>query len=77
VRIIEFDIQAILSTRQDVRDQMEETAKKTILRVGALTSECKQLSDRGAQKYEHLTEYLELRRLEAHLQEANQQAFSV
>jgi hypothetical protein len=42
-----------------------------------LASECKKLSDQSAQTYEHLAEDLELRKLEAQLQEAKQKASTV
>jgi hypothetical protein len=58
-------------------DQREETAKRTLIRIRTLTSECKKLSDRSAQTYKRLIEDLELRKMEAHLQEAQQQEFSV
>jgi hypothetical protein len=60
-----------------VRDQREESTKNTVVRIIALASECKQLSDRNAQTYECLAEDPELRKLEAQLQEARQQAFSM
>jgi hypothetical protein len=56
-----------------VRYQREETARSTIERIKALASECKQLSNRSVQTYERLAEDLELRILEAQLQEAKQQ----
>jgi hypothetical protein len=55
-----------------VRNQREETAKDTVIRIRALSSECKQLSDRSTQTYECLTEDPELRKLEAQLQEVQQ-----
>jgi hypothetical protein len=58
-----------------VSDQREETAKNTIVRTRYLTSECKQLSDISAQTYERLVEDLELRNMEAQLQEVQQQEF--
>jgi uncharacterized protein YdcH (DUF465 family) len=76
-RITELEAQTVPSTLQEVRDQREETAKNTVVRIRSLTSECKQLSDRSAQTYECLVEDPELRKLEAQLQEAQQQAFSV
>jgi hypothetical protein len=76
-RITELEIQAVPSTPQEVHDQREEATKNTVVRIRALTSECKQLSDRSAQTYECLAEDPELRKLEAQLQEAQQQAFSV
>jgi chromosome segregation ATPase len=76
-RITELEIQAVPSTPQEVHDQREEAAKNTVGRIRALTSECKQLSDRSAQTYERLTEDPELRKLEAQLQEAQQQALTV
>jgi hypothetical protein len=76
-RITELEAQTVLSTPQEVRDQREETAKNTVVRIRSLASECKQLSDRSAQTYERLVEDPELRKLEVQLQEAQQQAFSV
>jgi hypothetical protein len=73
-RIMELEIQAVSSTSQEVHDQREEIAKSAVGRIRALASECKQLSDHSAQTYEHLVEDLELRKLEAQLQEAQQQA---
>jgi hypothetical protein len=58
-----------------VCDQREETAKNLVVIIRFLTSECKQMSDRSAQAYESLTKYPELRKIEAQLQEAQQQAF--
>jgi chromosome segregation ATPase len=60
-----------------VRDQREETARSTVERIRALASECKKLSNRSAQTYEHLEEDLELRTLEAQLQEEKQQVSTV
>lgn len=77
VRIIELESQAMSSTPQEVCDQREETIKNTVGRIRALASECKQLSYRSEQTYEHLAEDLELRKLEAQLQEAQQQEFLV
>ena len=76
-RITELEVQAVSSTPQEVHDQREETTKNTIVRIRALASECKQLSDRSAQTYERLTEDPELKNLEVQLQEAQQQAFSL
>jgi hypothetical protein len=72
-----LEVQAVSSTLQEVRDQREEATKNTLVRIRALASECKQLSDRSVQTYEHLTKYLELRKLKVQLQEAQQQAFFV
>jgi hypothetical protein len=55
------------STPQEVRDQREEVAKNAVEIIRALTSECKQLSDRSSQTYERLAEDPELRKLEAQL----------
>jgi hypothetical protein len=76
-RVTELEIQAVPSTPQEVCDQREEAAKSAVGRIRALTSECKQLSDRSAQTYECLTEDPELRKLEAQLQEVQQQALTV
>jgi hypothetical protein len=54
-----------------VRDQREETVKSAVERSRALASECKQLSERSVQMYERFTEDLELKTLEAQLQEEN------
>jgi hypothetical protein len=53
-RITELEAQTVPSTPQEVRDQREETTKNTVVRIRALTSECKQLSDRSTQTYECL-----------------------
>jgi hypothetical protein len=74
-RVAELELQAVPSTPQEVRDQREETARSAVERIRALATECKKLSDRSAQTYESLAEDPELRRLEAQLQEAKQQAF--
>jgi hypothetical protein len=60
-----------------VHDQREETAKKTIVRMRALTLEWKHLSDRSAQTYECILEDQDLGKMEVQLQEAQQQEFSV
>jgi hypothetical protein len=65
------------STPQEVRDQREETARSAVERIKALALECKKLSSRSAQTYEHLAEDPELRTLESQLQEAKQQATTV
>jgi hypothetical protein len=57
-----------------VLDQREETTRGTVERIKVFPLECKKLSDRSAQTYEHLADNLELRILEAQLQEAKQQA---
>jgi hypothetical protein len=76
-RVAELELQAVSSTPQEVRDQREETARSVVERIRALASECKKLSNRSAQTYEHLAEDPELRTLEAQLQEAKQQASTV
>jgi hypothetical protein len=76
-RIRELEIQVVLSTLQEVCDQREEAAKSAIGRIKVLALECKKLSDRSVQTYERLAEDLELRKLEAQLQEAQQQASTV
>jgi ERCC4-related helicase len=76
-RIMKLEIQAVLSTPQYMRDQREEAAKSVVGRIRALTSECKQMSDRSMQTYECLTEDPELRKLEAQLQKAQQHTLSV
>jgi hypothetical protein len=60
-----LEAQAISSIPQEVRDKREETVNNTIVRIRALTSECKQLSDRSAQTYGRLIDDLETRKLEA------------
>jgi hypothetical protein len=65
-----LEAQTVLSTPQEVRDQREEIAKNTLVRILSLASECKKLSDRSAQTYERLVKDPELRKLEAQLQEA-------
>jgi hypothetical protein len=74
---MELEIQAVPSTPQELCDQREEIAKSVVKRIRALTSEYKQLSDRSAQTYECLAEDLELRKLEAQLQEAKQHASTI
>jgi hypothetical protein len=76
-RVAELELQAVSSTPQEVRDQREETARSVVERIKALASECKKLSNRSAQTYEHLAEDPKLRTLEAQLQEAKQQASTV
>jgi hypothetical protein len=66
-RVMELEIQVVLSTLQEVHDHREEAPKSAVGRIRTLTSECKQLSDQSAQNYECLIEYLELRKLEAQL----------
>jgi hypothetical protein len=56
-----------------VHNQREEYAKRIVGRIKILTLECQKFSDQSAQTYEHLPKYLKLRKLEAHLQEAQQQ----
>jgi hypothetical protein len=73
-RITELEIQAVLSTLQEVCDQREEASKSAVGRIRTLASECKKLSDQSAQTYECLVEDMELRKLEAQLQEVPQQA---
>jgi hypothetical protein len=48
-----------------VHDQREETTKKIVVRIRALASKGKQMSDRRTQTYECLLEDLEIRKLEA------------
>jgi len=74
-RITELEIQAVLSTLQEVCDHIEESAKNKVIWIRALASECKQLSNISVLTYERLTEYAEIRKLEVKLQEAQQQAF--
>jgi hypothetical protein len=63
-RVAELELQAVPSTPQEVRDQREETARSAVERIKALALECKKLSNRSAQTYEHLAEDPELRTLE-------------
>jgi len=76
-RIAELEAREVSSTPQEVRDQREETTKNTVASITALASRCKQLNDRSANTYEHLIEDPELEKLEAQLQEAQQQEFSL
>jgi predicted RNase H-like nuclease (RuvC/YqgF family) len=55
----------------------KKPAKSAVERIRALASECKKLSDQSAQTYERLAEDPELKKLEAQLQEAKQQASTV
>jgi hypothetical protein len=65
VRITELEAQTKPSTPQEVCDQREESTNNIVVIIRALTSKCKQLSDRSTQRYERLAEDLELRKLEA------------
>jgi hypothetical protein len=65
--VMELEIQAVLSTPQELRDQREEATRNAIERIRALTLECTKLSNRSVQTYERLAEDPELRKLEAHL----------
>jgi hypothetical protein len=76
-RVMELELQAVPSTPQEVRDQREEAAKSIVERIRILASECKKLRNRSMQTYECLMEDPELRKLEAQLQEAQQQALIV
>jgi hypothetical protein len=60
-----------------VRDQREATTRGAVERIKTLAMECKQISDHSAQIYERLTENLELKALDAQLQEAKQQAETI
>jgi hypothetical protein len=66
-RVLELELQAMSSTLEEVQNQREETAMSVVERIRALALECKQLSDQSAQTYDHLTEDLDLRTLEAQL----------
>ena len=55
------------STPQEVHDLKEENAKSIVEIIRALSLECKKLSHRSVQTYDHLVEYPELRKLEAQL----------
>jgi len=70
-----LEAQTVPSTLPEVRDQREETAKSRVAYIISLALECKKLSDRSAQTYECLAEDPELKKLEAQLQEVQQQAF--
>lgn len=74
---MELELQAVPSTLQEVCDKREEADRNTVERIRVLTSECKQLSNRSAWTYECLAKDPELRKLEAQLQEAKQQASTV
>jgi uncharacterized protein with PIN domain len=76
-RIDELEARTVPSTPQEVRDQREESAKNTVASIKSLALACKQLSDRSARTYECLVEDPELKKLEAQLQESQQQAFSL
>jgi hypothetical protein len=69
-RVMKLEIQEVPSTLQKVHDQREEAVKSAVERIIAPASKFKELSNRSAQTYECLVEYLELRKLEAQLQEA-------
>jgi hypothetical protein len=73
-RVVELELQAILSTPQEERDQREVNARSTVERIKALTEECTQLSSRSAQIHENLFENPELHKLESQLQEVKYQA---
>jgi FtsZ-binding cell division protein ZapB len=73
-RVAELELQVVLITPQEVRDQRDETTRGAVERIRVLAMECKQLNDQSAQTYEHLPYDLELRRLEAQLQEVKQKA---
>jgi hypothetical protein len=65
------------STPQEVQDQREEITRSIVERIMALASECKELSARSAQTYEHLAEDPKMRELEAQLKEVKQQVSTV
>jgi hypothetical protein len=71
--IMELELQEMSSTLTDVCDQRKEATRNTVERIRALASECKKLSNCSAQTYEFLLEYLELGKMEEHLQEAQKQ----
>jgi hypothetical protein len=50
-----------------VHDQREETSKNRVENIRALTSECKNLSDKSAHTYECLAEDPKLKKLQVHL----------
>jgi hypothetical protein len=48
IRVIELELQVVISTPQEVLNQREEIANSTLGRIRELTSECKKLSDCSA-----------------------------
>jgi hypothetical protein len=68
--IMELELQEVPSTLQEVRDQREEASRNAVERIRSFALECKQMSNRSVQTYEHIVEYLELRKLEERIQEA-------
>jgi hypothetical protein len=66
-RVMELEIQVVLSTLQELCDQREEIAKSPVEIIRELALECKKMSDQGAQTYECLGEDPKLRKLEAQL----------
>jgi hypothetical protein len=73
---MELELQAVPSTLQEVCEQREGVAKSTVERIKILTLECNQLSNTSSQTYKCLTKDPELRKMEAQLQEAQQQALT-
>jgi hypothetical protein len=73
-RVVEIEIQAILSTPQEERDQREVNAQSIVERIKSLIEECKKLSGRSAQLNFNLSENPELHKLESQLQEEKYQA---
>jgi uncharacterized protein with HEPN domain len=76
-RVEELELQAMPRTPHEVQDQREETTWRLVERIKELALECKQLSSRSAQTYEHLIEDLELKTFQSQLQEAKKQAMTV
>jgi hypothetical protein len=76
-RIIDLEAQTVPSTPQEVCDQREEFFKNIVASIRALALVCKQLSDRRTHTYERLAKDPELKKLEAQLQEVQQQEFSL
>jgi hypothetical protein len=65
-----LELRTMPETLQDVRDQREATARRSVERLKALARECKKLSNCNTQTYENLAENLELQALESQLLEA-------
>jgi hypothetical protein len=76
-RVVELELQTIPQTPQEVRDQRELNAQRTVERIKTLVVECKQLSRRSAQIYEQLYKDLKLKKLESQLQEEKYHANTV
>jgi hypothetical protein len=66
-RVVELDLQAMLSTPQEERDRWEITSHNIVERIKEITEECKQLSTRSAQIHESLKKNPELHKMESEL----------